>query len=156
VTQFRALGVQVLAGDNEVYTIGFHDDATQTNTSRTLGPLAGAQAMVTDGAQAWSPGRAMFLPIGLAALATKTKVDAAVVFPDGAVHIMPLDGNYAVREAQRQVVQFNALAGASAPAATETGGDPATRLRKLQELRDAGLLTQDEYETKRAEIIESI
>jgi Short C-terminal domain len=62
-----------------------------------------------------------------------------------------------VREAQKQVGQFNALAGvAAAPAATEAGSDPAVRLRKLQELRDAGLLTQDEYETKRSEIINSI
>jgi hypothetical protein len=60
-----------------------------------------------------------------------------------------------VREAQKQVGQFSVLAGA-APAATETGSDPAARLRKLQELRDAGLLTQDEYETKRTEIIKSI
>ena len=98
----------------------------------------------------------MFLPIGLAGLATKTKADAAVVFPDGTVHTVALDGNNAVREAQKQVVQFNALAGAAAPTATETGSDPAVRLRKLQELRDAGLLTQEEYETKRAEVINSI
>jgi hypothetical protein len=39
---------------------------------------------------------------------------------------------------------------------TATGSDPAARLRKLQELRDAGLLTQDEYETRRTEIINSI
>jgi hypothetical protein len=153
---FNLLGVQVWVGDGNVYTIGLRNDQTKTNTSRVLGPLAGAQAMVTDGSQAWSPGRAMFLPIGLAGLATKTMADAAVVFADGAVHTAPLDGNYAVREAQKQVVQFNALAGATTPAATETGGDPAVRLRKLQELRDAGLLTQDEYETKRAEIINSI
>jgi hypothetical protein len=155
-TVFQQLGVQVLAGNDEVYTIGLHNAAAKTNTSRLLGPLAGSQAMVTDGSQAWSPGRAMFLPVGLTGLATKTKADAAVVFPDGTVHTTPLDGNYAVREAQKQVVQFNALAGATAPATTETGTDPADRLRKLQELRDAGLLTQDEYETKRAEIIRSI
>jgi putative oligomerization/nucleic acid binding protein len=98
----------------------------------------------------------MFLPIGLAGLATKTKADAAVVFPDGTVHMSPLDGNFAVREAQKQVVRFNAMAGAAAPAAPDTGSDPAVRLRKLQELLDAGLLTQDEYETKRAEIINAI
>jgi hypothetical protein len=40
--------------------------------------------------------------------------------------------------------------------ATESESDPAVRLRKLKELLDAGLLTQDEYETKRAEIINSI
>jgi hypothetical protein len=112
--------------------------------------------MVTDGAQAWSPGRAMFLPIGLAGLATKTKADAAVVFPHGTARTVPLDGNYAVREAQKQVVQFNALAAASAPTATEAGSDPAVKLRKLQELRDAGLISQEEYDTKRAEVINSI
>ena len=67
--------------------------------------------MVTDGAQAWSPGRAMFLPIGLAGLATKTKAHAAIVFPDGTVHTAALDNNNAVRQAQLQVVRFNALAG---------------------------------------------
>jgi hypothetical protein len=156
VTTFRVLGVQVLAGNGNVYTIGSHDDVTKTNSSRLLGPLAGAQAVVTDGSQAWSPGRAMFLPISLTGLATKTRADAAVVFPDGTVQIAPLDGNAAVREAQKQVVQFNALAGASELPAPETRSDPAVRLRKLQELRDAGLLTQEEYETKRADVINSI
>lgn len=155
-TVFRSLGVQVLVGDGNVYTIGSQNSEAKINTSRLLGPLAGAQAMVTDGSQAWSPGRAMFLPIALTGLATKTKADAAVVFPDGAVHTSPLDGNYAVREAQKQVVQFNALAGASAQAATETVIDPTARLRKLQELLDAGLLTQEEYEAKRTEIINLI
>jgi hypothetical protein len=112
--------------------------------------------MVTDGSQAWSPGRAVFLPVALAGLATKTKADAAVVFPDGTVHMSALDGNFAVREAQKQVVRFNAMAGAVAPAASDTGSDPAVRLRKLQELLDVGLLTQDEYESKRADIINSI
>jgi hypothetical protein len=155
-TVFQRLGVQVLLGDGKVYTIGSHNPETKTNISRLLGPLAGAEAMVTDGSQTWSPGRAMFLPIALTGLATKTMADAVVVFPDGSVHTASLDGNLAVREAQKQVVQFNALAGTVAPAATETGSDPAIRLRKLQELRDAGLLTQDEYETKRVEIINSI
>jgi putative oligomerization/nucleic acid binding protein len=155
-TVFRALGVQVLENVGSVYTVGYHSAEAKTDTSRLLGPLAGAQAIVTDGSQAWSPGRAMFMPIGLTGLATKTKADAVVAFPDGTVHTVPLDGNTAVREAQKQTVQFNALAGASAPAAPETGSDPAVKLRKLQELRDAGLLTQEEYETKRAEVISSI
>ncbi len=156
-TMFQALGVQVvLAGEGTVYTIGSQDAGTKTNTSRPLGPLAGAQAMVTDGAQAWSPGRAMFLPIGLAGLATKTRADAAVVFPDGTVHTYALNSNAEVREAQKQVVQFNALAAASAPTTAETAGDPAVKLRKLQELRDAGLISQEEYDTKRAEVINSI
>lgn len=124
--------------------------------SRLLGLIAGAQAVVTDGSQAWSPGRAMFMPIGLTGLATKTKADAVIVFADGTTHTTALDGNAVVREAQKQAVQFNALAGASAPAAAVSGNDPAVKLRKLQELRDAGLLTQGEYEMKRAEVIDSI
>jgi hypothetical protein len=153
---FLTLGVQVDVSEGKVYTTGSDNAGTKTNPSRLLGPLAGSQAMVTDGAQAWSPGRAMFLPIGLTGLATKTTADAAVVFPDGTVFTTALNSNAAVREAQKQAVQFNALAGAAAPAATQAGSDPAARLRKLQELRDAGLLTQDEYETKRAEIINSL
>jgi hypothetical protein len=89
-TVFRWLGVQALVGDSEVYTIGSRDPELEINTSRLLGSLAGAQAMVTDGSQAWSPGRAMFLPISFAGLATKTKADVAVVFPDGTVHTAPL------------------------------------------------------------------
>jgi hypothetical protein len=30
--------VQVLVGDGTVYTLGFHNAATMTNTSRPLGP----------------------------------------------------------------------------------------------------------------------
>lgn len=160
ITPFRALGVQVIAGDDLVYTIGFHDKATQTDTSKPLGPLSGAQAMVTDGAQAWSPGRAIVMPIGLAALATKAKADAAIVFPDGTVHSAPLDGNSAVREAQLQVVKFNALAGTQTPPPAEEdaaqAGDHAARLRTLRELRQAELITDAEYEAKRADIISSI
>jgi len=155
-TVFRALGVQVLAAEGRVYTIGYSSAATKTNTSRLLGTVAGAQAVVTEGSQAWSPGRAMILPIGLAPLATKTKADAVVVFADGTFHSVALDGNNVVREAQKQAVQFNALVGASVPAAAERGSDPAGKLRKLQELRDAGLLTLGEYEAKRAEVINSI
>ena len=121
---FRWLGVQVPAGGGTVCTIGAYNSTTKTSTSRSLGPLAGAQAMVTDGSQAWSPGRAMFLPVSLAGLATKAKADAAVVFPDGTVHMSPLDGNFAVREAQKDVVRFNAMAGAAVsatPAASEGG-----------------------------------
>jgi hypothetical protein len=155
-TVFQWLGVQVLLGGSMVYTIGFNNTDLKINTSRLLGPLAGAQAMVTDGSQAWSPGRAMLLPVALTTLATKTMADAAVVFADGTVHTSRLNGNYAVREAQKQVVQFNALAGTTTPAVPAADSDPAARLRKLQELLDAGLLTQDEYEAKRTEIINSI
>jgi Short C-terminal domain len=154
--RFRALGVEVQTEAAEVRTIGGYDSRGREVVPRLLGLLAGAQAVVTDGSQAWSPGRAMFMPIGLTGLATKTKADAVIVFADGTTHTTALDGNAAVREAQKQAVQFNALAGASAPAAAVSADDPAAKLRKLQELRDAGLLTQGEYEMKRAEVIDSI
>ena len=60
---------------------GLTNAEAKTNTSRLLGPLAGAQAMVTDGSQAWSPGRAMFLPIALTGLATKTRPTRRSSFP---------------------------------------------------------------------------
>lgn len=155
-TIFRALGVQVLAGADSVYSIGSHDPAARMNTSRVLGPLGGARAVVTDGAQAWSPGRAMFLPIGLAGLATKTRADAAVIFPDGTVHTAALNSNRAIREAQLQAVQFNALAGTAAPQPPVQPDDPTARLRTLRELLDTGLISQAEYDAKRTEIISSI
>ena len=51
--------------------------------------------------------------------------------------------------------RFDASSHASAPTA-ETGSGPADRLRKLQDLLDEGLLSHEEYEAKRAEIINSI
>ena len=36
---------------------------------------------------------------------------------------------------------------------TLTPEDPAEKLRKLNEMRDSGLITNQEYETKRAEIL---
>lgn len=47
-------------------------------------------------------------------------------------------------------------AGVSARAAAGTKNDHSARLRKLQELWEAGLLSQEEYETKRSQIIDSI
>lgn len=156
LTKFRSLGVQVLTDEGSVYTIGSRDEGTKTDTSKPLGPLAGAQAVVTDGSQAWSPGRAMFLPVGLTGLATKTVAHAAVIFADGSVHSTPLDGNKAVRDAQLDAVQFNALAGATSPPTPGNDSDPAARLRRLKELLEAGLVSQEEYDAKRADIIESI
>jgi Domain of unknown function (DUF4156)/Short C-terminal domain len=45
----------------------------------------------------------------------------------------------------------NAAAGVVAPA-----GDPETRLRKLKELLEKGLITQDDYDRRRAEILQSL
>jgi len=154
-TIFRALGVQILAGDDTVYTIGSHDPLTQTNSSRPLGLLAGAEAMVTDGSHVRINGRAMLLPLALTALATMTMADAAVVFPDGTVHAHALHGNSEVCAAQKQVVRFNALAGAATPEATRLDHGHVAKLQNLQGLRAAGLLNQEEYDARRAEIISS-
>jgi hypothetical protein len=156
VITFRSFGVQVLAGGDQVYTIGDHQPWTKTNRSRLLGPLAGAEATVTDGTSAFSWGKAMVMPVATAPLARKLTADALVTFPDGTVHTRGLDGSAAVRDARKQCVDFNALAGTHAPKPTETGQDPRVRLQKLQDLLDAGLLNQQEYEAKRAAIIDSI
>ena len=158
LTRFPAFRVQVLAGENLVYTIGSRDDVAKTDSARLLGPLPGAEAVVTDGSQAWSPGRAMFLPVGLAGLATKTMAHAAVIFADGTVHAQTLDGNSAVRQAQLDAVRFNALVSATpSPVPVPADGtDPADRLRKLGELLEAGLISEEEYDAKRAAIIDAI
>jgi Short C-terminal domain len=143
---FPALGVQVRGDTVEKHLPGYQ--------TRPLGPLAGAQAQLTDGHQAWSPGRAMFLPIGMAGLATKTRATAFVIFPDGSYHERALDGNKAVGAAQSEAFKFNLLA--SPPAAQPpqpAQEDTAATLRKLASLHDEGLLTDEEYTAKRAEVI---
>jgi Short C-terminal domain len=112
--------------------------------------------MVTDGSPARSPGRATFRPLGLTARATNCVANAVVVFPDGTIHTHALHGNSEVRAAQKQIVQFKALAGTAAPETIKTDAGHAARLQQLQELREAGLLSQEEYDAKRAEIIASI
>ena len=156
VTIFEALGVQILTADDTVYTIGSHDPLTQTNSSQLLGLLAGAEAMVTDGSQGRSPGHAMFWPVSLTAGTHETVANAVIVFPDGTVHAHPLHGSSEIRVAQKQVMRFNTLAGTAAPEMSRMNTGHAARLRELQELWEAGLLSQEEYDAKRAEIIASI
>lgn len=146
---FPALGVQVRGDTVETHLPGYR--------ARALGPLADAQAQLTDGHQAWSPGRAMFLPIGMAGLATKTRATAFVIFPDGSYHERALDSNKAVGAAQSEALKFNLLA--SPPAARQpqpAQEDTAATLRKLASLHDEGLLTDEEYAAKRAEVIARI
>ena len=87
---------------------------TKTNSSRLLGLLAGAEAKVTEGTSAFSWGKAMVMPIATAPLARKETADAMVIFKDGTVHTVGLDGSTAVRDARKQAVQFNALTGSFA------------------------------------------
>ena len=144
---FSALGVQVRGEAVETYAAPFGAAA--------LGLLAGAEARLTDGSQAWSPGRAMFLPVGLAGLATKTKAAAFVIFPDGKYHATALNGNAAVRAAQAEAVKFNLMAGTATPPAQQQE-DMAAILRKLASLHDERLLTDEEFAAKRAEVIARI
>ena len=142
---FPALGIQVRGENVEVHDV-----------ARVLGPLAGAQAQLTDGSQAWSPGRAMFLPAGLAGLATKTRATAFVVFADGTYRETPLNGNAAVRQAQAEAVKFNLMAKPSSTPVALQQEDTAATLRKLASLHDEGLLSDEEYAAKRAEVIARI
>lgn len=144
---FPALGVQVRGAVVEAY-------GAPTGAA-ALGALAGAEARLTDGSQAWSPGRALFLPVGLAGLATKTKAAAFVIFADGKYHETELNGNAAVREAQAQAVKFNLLAATLTPPVQQQD-DVQAILRKLTSLHDEGLLTDEEFAAKRAEVIARI
>jgi hypothetical protein len=144
---FPALGIQVRGESVESFAAPVGATA--------LGPLAGAEARLTDGSQAWSPGRAMFLPVGLAGLATKTKATAFVIFADGAYHETALNDNAAVRAAQAEAVKFNLMAGTHAPPDRQQD-DVAAILRKLVSLHDEGLLTDEEFAAKRAEVVARI
>jgi len=155
-TVFPGLDVQILTGDGIVYTIGDHDPLTQTNSSRPLGLLAGAEAMVTDGPQVPRYGRSVLLPLAATSLDAKIVADAAVVFPDGTAHIHALCGNTEIRKAQKQVARFNVLAGTAAPEPTNMDPGHVVKLQNLQGLREAGLLSWEEYAAKRAEIIASL
>jgi putative oligomerization/nucleic acid binding protein len=94
----------------------------------------------------------MFLPVGFAGLATKTKAAAFVIFADGTYHETELNGNAAVRAAQAEAVKFNLMAGTATPPARQQE-DAAATLRKLASLHDEGLLTDEEFAAKRAEVI---
>jgi hypothetical protein len=110
---FATLGIKV--NDGQVSTWGL--------TSRPLGRLAGAEAQLSDSTRhrrIGGPVSATVLtapvlgPLALVGmLGKKSKAFAFVVFPDGTVHEKKLDGNMAIRNAQREVVQFNAMARAA-------------------------------------------
>ena len=58
-----------------------------------------------------------------------------------------------------QAMRDAKAAGSPVPAPTApvpTGGDPAERLTKLGQMRDAGLITDDEFEAKKAEVLEEL
>lgn len=115
----RFLQLGVIVDGPDVYT-------GMLAKGRRLGPLVGAQAVLTDGTRAHRVGAAVLTtaatapllgPLGMVVgLGKKNKAAALVAFPDGSVHERKLDGNMAIRQAQSEVVQFNALAAAATPA----------------------------------------
>ena len=141
---FPALGIQVRGDLVEAYAAPLGAAA--------LGPLAGAQAQVTNGAKVWNPAMLTFLPAGLA---TRVKATAFVIFADRTYHETELDGDGVVRDAQVEAVRFNLLTGPLTPASPPQD-DVASVLRKLASLREEGLLTEEEYAAKRAEVIARI
>lgn len=97
------------------------------------------------------------LPPGLL---RKSKAVAFVVCGNGKFHENKLDGTGAIRAAQRDALKFNALVGsASAPVMPQPASNPPTpreRLVELTRLHEEGLLTDEEYQAKRAEIISQL
>lgn len=154
VTEFSALGVFVRAGTGDVYAIDY-SPAKWNIGPRRLGRLAGATAQVTDSTSAFSPGKALLMPLVITPLARKQVADAVIRFADGSLHVQPLDGSGDVRDARRECVEFNALAGRHTKP-SKGDADPAARLRKLQELLDGGLISAEEFAERRASIIRSV
>ncbi len=166
---FTGLGVRVRDGDVYPYpTLG----------QQALGPVAGARAEITDPTKAQmvragvASGMALGAVLGPLALAPglfrKSKAVAFVVCANGRLHEKKLDGNAMIRAAQRDLARFNALAGSAAPpgsTAPPPGHQPPSpppspsareRLAEIAALHDEGLLTDEEYQAKRAEIIREL
>ena len=59
---------------------------------------------------------------------------------------------YVIRNYEAQVMKSNAVA---APAPAQPQEDLETKLTKLKDLKDKGLITEEEYEAKRKSILES-
>jgi len=124
-------------------TLGVKTDGTQVYTlsGRVLGPLAGAHAELGDptrhhrvaGSLAATAVTAPVLgPLALLGMVSKkSKSIAFVVFANSAVHQKNLDGNSTIRNAQREVVQFNAIAGPVIAPAPDKPQGPAEMPMRL-------------------------
>jgi hypothetical protein len=158
---FPGLGVRIRGG--QVYpwpTLG----------QPALGPLEGARAELTDPTKAQmvragvASGLALGAVIGPLALAPgllrKSKAVAFVVCANGKIHEKKLDGTTAIRAAQSDAVKFNTLAGPGDQPVTEPVQPPSPvageRLAEVTRLHDEGLLTDEEFQAKRAEIISQL
>jgi hypothetical protein len=155
------LGVRILGG--QVYPC-------PTFGKPALGPAEGARAEITDPTKAQMVGAAvasgvalgtLLGPLALApGLLRKSIAVAFVICPNRAFHEKKLDGTTAIRAAQRDAVKFNALVGATSAAAPPppppSPATPRERLTELTRLHDEGLLTDEEYQAKRKEIISQL
>jgi hypothetical protein len=107
-----------------------------------------------------------FGPLGLAALASGQAV-AYIAFSDGTLHETAVKGNKDLRQAELDVVRFNALAASSQPAegfagdaAPGSAEDPAQKttgvaaeLERLVALHLSGMLDDEEFRAAKARII---
>lgn len=103
----------------------------------------------------------VFLPMGILPLlgavgfgAGRRKLKSTF---DAAKYPSPAAPQYAIpvpNSPGRPVSTITSSGPGSAPGGTS--GDVAARLRKLDELRDTGLLTEDEFEAKKAELLKEL
>jgi hypothetical protein len=157
-------GIGVRARNGEVYPY-------PTLSQPALGPVEGARAEITDPTKAQMVRAglasglafgAVFGPLALApGLLRKSKAVAFVVCANGKVHERKLNGTAAIRAAQRDAVKFNVFAGsatAPAPVPAQPPSPPTAgeRLAEVTRLHNEGLLTDEEYQAKRAEIIRQL
>ncbi len=102
--KFPTLGIRVY--DNEVSLV----------SGRVLGTLTGAQAQLGEPSRHHRVAGPLVAapvlgPLALVGMASKkSKSQAYVVFPNGTVHTAKLDGKYSIRAAEREIVEFDALA----------------------------------------------
>jgi hypothetical protein len=158
---FAGLGVRVRGGEVFPYP---------TFSQAALGPVEGARAELTDPTKAQMIGAGLASgvafgtllgPVALApALLRKSKAVAFVVCANARFYEKKLDGSMAIRLAQSDAVKFNALvASVSPPASAEPPSkalSPRERLTELTNLHEDGLLTDEEYQAKHAEIISQL
>lgn len=138
-----------------------------TFSQAAIGTVEGARAELTDPTKAQMIGAglasgvafgALLGPVALApALLRKSKAAAFVVCANGRFDEKKLDGTMAIRLAQSDAVKFNVLVASVSPPATaeppSRALSPRERLMELTNLHEVGLLTDEEYQAKRAEII---
>jgi hypothetical protein len=135
--RFPQLGV--LVDGAYVYAGAWLGSANKT----PLGTLEGAQASLGEPTRHRRVGAATLTTAATApllgppgvvvGLSKKSKSIAFVVTGDGHVHERKLDGNMAIRQAQGEVVRFNAMAARAAPPAPAPP-DPAVQ-EQIDELR---------------------